>query len=343
MSNRVIITATDDNYILPLLVMLYSAKISTSQDFYVVIGYIEEDLSKVNREVIFSVLNVLNIDFEFRSVQLDDVPTSSHYITRTSWIRLSLMDAIAGVVLWLDADLICLPGWDKLLDFSIISEKKSLAAGVIDPLVTHPNWQRNSTNRAVIEMGNDYINTGVLQINCDLWNELEMPTMWREAAADYYDLGFQVVDQCVLNYLFKNSYALLPSMFNFLASVPQKESLKEVCVMHFAGPTKPWHYPVFSLRSFVSPLKSKDVAVYRRIQSELIQEVEKFDDNNSLILSKVSIEMTKGRGVLSLIKHRIFSRPFLYPYLRKLSWLRKLLSRLFLKTFKSSKMFRDKI
>ena len=337
MSSRVIIAATDDNYILPFLVMLYSAKISTSQDFYVVIGYIEEDLSKENRELISSVLNVLNIDFEFRNVQLDDVPTSSHYITRTSWIRLSLMDTVAGVVLWLDADLICLPGWDKLFDFSIINEKKSLAAGVIDPLVTHPNWQRNSTNRAIVEMGDDYINTGVLQINCDLWSELEMPKIWRETVGNYYDLGFQIVDQCVLNFLFKDSYALLPSMFNFLASVPQKELSKEVYVMHFAGPTKPWHYSVFSLRSFVSPLKRKDVALYRRIQGELIQEVEKFGNNNSVILSKVSIKMTEGRGFLSLIKHRIFARPFLYPYLRKLSWLRKLLTGLFLKTFKGSK------
>jgi hypothetical protein len=237
----------------------------------------------------------------------------------------------------LDADLICLPGWDKLFDFSIINAKKSLAAGVVDPLVTHPNWQRNSTNRAVIEMGNDYINTGVLQINCDLWNELEVPKMWRIAAGDYYDFGFQIVDQCVLNFIFKNSYALLPSMFNYLVSVPQKDSLKEVYVMHFAGPTKPWHYPVFSLGSFVSPLKRKDVAVYKRIQSELIQEVEKFDDNNSVILSIVSIKMTEGRGFLSLIKHRIFVTPFLYPYLRKLSWLRKFLSELFLKTFKGSK------
>jgi lipopolysaccharide biosynthesis glycosyltransferase len=169
-----------------------------------------------------------------------------------------------------------------------------------------------------------------------MWNQLEIPKMWRIVAGDYHDLGFQFVDQCVLNFLFKNSYAVLPSKFNFLAAVPQKKPSENVSIIHFAGGTKPWHYSSFSLRSFISVLKSRDVSVYKRIQNELIQEVEKSSKNNAIALSNISSRMTEGIGLSSLIKHRIFVRPFLYPYFRKLSRSRKFLTGLLLKTLKGS-------
>jgi lipopolysaccharide biosynthesis glycosyltransferase len=339
MSRRVVTTASDDNYILPLLVMLYSAKVNARHDFYVVIGYIEEDLSSINRNLVSSILDLLNIDFEFRSVQVDSALTPSSYITRTSLVRLSLMDNLGGIVLWLDADLICLPGWDNLLDFSIINSKKSLAAGVVDPLVTHSRLQRNSKNMAVTEMGSEYINSGVLQINCDLWKELEVPRNWRIAASSYHKFGFQFLDQCILNFVFKNSYVLLPSRFNFLAAVPQKIPFEDVSVLHFAGGSKPWHYSVFSLRSLVSVLRHRDVMMYKSFQNRLIQEMEESNEAHSITLSEIAFRMSTEIRILSLIKHRVVVKPYFYPYLRKFASLRDSGSAIFAKIFKATRSY----
>jgi len=337
MSKKVILTATDDNYILPLLVMLYSAKINTRHDFFVVIGYISEDLSSENRALVSSVLHYFQIDFEFRNIEAEEIMMSFSHITRTSSVRLALMDKMSGIAVWMDADLVCLPGWDQIFDFSLNEFKNALAAGVVDPLVTHPSWQQNSINRAVIEMGNDYINAGVLLINCDLWNELEMPKMWRIAASNYDNLGFQVLDQCVLNFLVKDSYALLPAKFNFLASMPQRIPFNDVCIIHFAGTSKPWHFSQFDLRSTFSTLKSRDIKLYKTFQNNLIREIRESSEAEFLVLSTIASCFIRDRSLMSHIKARIYVISFTYPHLRKLVWLRNLLTRLLLKTFKGSK------
>jgi lipopolysaccharide biosynthesis glycosyltransferase len=249
------------------------------------------------------------------------------------------MDNLVGIVLWLDADLICLPGWDNLFDFSIINSKKSLAAGVVDPLVTHSRFQRDSKNMAVTEMGSEYINSGVLQINCDLWKELEVPRNWRIAASSYHKFGFQFLDQCILNFVFKNSYVLLPSRFNFLAAVPQKIPFEDVSVLHFAGGSKPWHYSVFSLRSLVSVLRHRDVMMYKSFQNRLIQEMEESNEAHSITLSEIAFRMSTEIRILSLIKHRVVVKPYFYPYLRKFASLRDSGSAIFAKISKATRSY----
>ena len=317
--------------------MIYSAKVSAHHDFYVVIGYIPDDLSVENRDLLSSVLLFFRIDFEFRSVETEEVMMSYLHITRTSSVRLALMDSMSGHALWLDADLVCLPGWDDIFDVPAIDSKNVLAAGVVDPLITRSSWQQNSKNRAVIEMGDDYINVGVLLINCDLWNQLDMPRMWRNAARDYDFLGFQVLDQCVLNFLFKDSYALLPSKFNFLASVPQKVPFSDVSVIHFAGTSKPWHFLQFDLRVILSTLKFRDITLYKGLQGNLLREIREFREAEFLVLSNIARRFTRSKTLWSHVKFRIYVISFAHAYLRKLARFRSFLTGYLVKTFKGFK------
>jgi lipopolysaccharide biosynthesis glycosyltransferase len=186
-------------------------------------------------------------------------------------------------------------------------------------------------------MGNDYINVGVLLINCDFWNELGMPKKWRDAAGDYDNLGFQVLDQCVLNFLFKDSYALLPSKFNFLASVPQEVPFNEISIIHFAGTSKPWHFSEFNLRASLSTLSSRDLRLYKTFQNNLIRELRESNEAESLTLSNIAKMFTSNQTLLSHIKFRIYVISFTYPFLRKLARLRSFLTELPLKPFRGLK------
>ncbi len=307
MAERIIGTAADDNYVLPLLVMLNSAKINAQSSFHVAIAYIPKDLSDVNLNLISSVLNHLKINHEFIKIDENESLFSSAHITRTSFLRFHLAERLEGFYLWLDADIICLPRWDDLFDISRKKLENVLVAGVVDPFVTKPIFQLNSKNQAVVEMGDDYLNTGVLLINCDFWKQFAMPRKWRTLLTVYDNLGFQFLDQCILNYLTKGYYLVLPSKFNHVATGPLGESLEGVRILHYAGSFKPWHYSRLDFKSMVSILSYESISIYRSFLNRTILEFEEENESIFTSLLEMASALAKSKNFLAVLKDRLLA------------------------------------
>jgi lipopolysaccharide biosynthesis glycosyltransferase len=266
-------TGIDDNYVLPFLVMVFSAKINTTEKIHVTLGFDSNELSASNQELLFRVLRIIDVSFNFVEVSLSKSMEARAHISSTSYSRLLLADKLSGLMLWLDSDLICLPGWD-----SIFLDKGNLPNGMVmsvvrDELLSNQGakYASRSSNESLKIMGSDYYNTGVALIDCDMWKALNYPQKWPKLLEEAKVRGFQYADQCVLNFLCQRQVNYLPWAYNALASAKNHGRNSSPFILHFAGGIKPWFYSIKDPRILAGRLFSRDVFKYLRYQSQLIE------------------------------------------------------------------------
>jgi hypothetical protein len=129
----------------------------------------------------------------------------------------------------------------------------------VDTLVRHSltGLLRRDSSRpvsAVAEIGplgrrlfgstNDaYVNAGVLRMSLERWRRDEVWTRAVDVMRAFPDLP--AMDQDVLNLLFRGAVDLLPATYNVFdhltALEPRFDAFADPCVIHFVGPSKPWH------------------------------------------------------------------------------------------------------
>jgi len=283
-----VVTGIDDNYVLPFLVMVFSAKINTTREIHVTLGFDSRELSPCNREMLSQALQIIDVSFNFVEVRLSKDMEAVAHISSTSYSRLLLADKMSGLTLWLDSDLICLPGWD-----SIFSDLSNLPNGMVlsvvrDEMLSNQGVRfiSESSNESLKIMGSDYFNTGVLLIDCDTWKALNYPQKWPKLLQEAKVRGFQYADQCVLNFLCQRQVNYLSSAYNTLASAKNHGRNSNPFILHFAGGVKPWFYAIKDPRILVGRLFAKDVYRYLRYQSQLIEIIKTENPALGLILSK---------------------------------------------------------
>jgi len=273
-------TGLDDNYVFQFLVMAYSAQINRHKDFNLKIAFGNGLLSEKNRIMISEVLEILEISYEFISVNLDSRLRSEKWIAVTSFIRLYLADSLAENFLWLDGDLLCLKGWDKIFDDYEHSIKKNAICAAVDtiPLLNLTLRNPYKRNSAILRMGQDYFNAGVLLVNPTLWRAINKENPWKELYDHYNEMGFQFADQCIINYLCSNSFQHLDKSYNVFASIRKKyDSSGGRKILHFAGAEKPWFYKKFNFAMLSSNLGTKDILKYIEFQTQIIKIVNRKD------------------------------------------------------------------
>jgi lipopolysaccharide biosynthesis glycosyltransferase len=268
-------TGVDDNYVLPFLVMIYSAKVNAVAKFHVKIGFDPQALSTRNQELLTRALRLIDVSFEMVNLSLSKEMESSYHITATAYSRLLLADQFTGLLLWLDCDLICLPGWE-----TIFKDDENLPNGMVmsvvrDPLVSAKGtvFLRESSNESVRIMGSDYFNSGVALIDCDVWKSRNYPQIWPTILLEYSTRGFEYADQCVLNFLCQHQVKYLPWRYNAHARSKKHNRKKIPYILHFAGGLKPWSYSIFDSRILKGDLFYGDVHKYLRYQSKLIKSI----------------------------------------------------------------------
>lgn len=266
-------TGIDDNYVLPFLVMIYSAKVNTSEKFHVKVGFDSRALSAKNRELLAQVLRLIDVPFEFVKLTLSKDMKARGHISSTSYARLLLADQFSGLMLWLDCDLICLPGWD-----SIFMAEENLPGGMVmsvtrDAYVSTKgiNYFSQSNNESIRVMGPDYFNAGVALIDCDIWKSRNYSKLWPTVLMEADIRGFEYADQCVLNFLCKGQVNYLPWQYNALGAAKSHNKKKHPLILHFAGGLKPWTYAMLDSRILKGELFFSDVYKYRRYQSSMIK------------------------------------------------------------------------
>ena len=308
MTSRVVISAVDDNYVLPLLVMIHSAKKYSNNDFRFVLGYDPKSLSAANIKLIEECLAVLKVPFSTICVTLEGRFEDNNHITATAYARLPMADVLSGTVLWLDADLICKPGWDEIFEFFDGNLGGKTVAGVRDSVITSSHFLANTKNLAMIKMQDKYFNSGVLLIDCISWQLLNTSDRWPVVVQNYDNFGFQLSDQCVLNYLFADSHRLLPPEYNVLAFYSSSTAREQAKILHFAGPIKPWSYRRFSFKILFSLLSRRDIWDYLDLEKEFMRVVLNASRGNWKLLHSNSHENKKEKWVASYKKNAHIKR-----------------------------------
>ena len=296
-------TGVDDNYVLPLLVMIYSAKVNSTKKFHLTFGFDSNELSISNQEMLSEVLKLLEVSFDFVPITLSKGMDAYAHLSPTSYLRLLLADDISGLMLWLDSDLLCLPGWDSIyLEHSNLPNGKVLSA-VRDAYISNlgSNYAGDSNNESLKKVGVDYFNSGVSLIDCDKWRALNYPQEWPKLLREIDIRGFKMGDQDIMNFLCHRQVHYLPWEYNALAVVKNHNSKLRPFISHFAGSTKPWFFTFADPRILRSSLRPSDIYKYLRYQSRLIKTVK----HENLRLGLVLIEERK-RIRISLKQSRIF-------------------------------------
>jgi lipopolysaccharide biosynthesis glycosyltransferase len=296
-----VVTGIDDNYVLPFLVMVYSAKINAREKFHVTLGFDPLVLSEDSQDLVAQVLRIIEVPFDFVKLTLSSEMEARGHISATSYSRLLLADQISGLMLWLDSDLICLPGWD-----SIFLEKNNLPNGMVlsvvrDAFVSTSNIEyiSSSSNESIRIMGRDYFNSGVALIDCDLWRSLSYPNLWPSVLKESNSRGFEYADQCVLNFLCQREVNFLPWKYNALAQAKWHSRESRPFILHFAAGPKPWYYAKTDPRVLTGKLFPRDIFLYLSYQSQLIKTV---DLENNILGSILKAERRRIRNKWNLRK-----------------------------------------
>jgi len=303
-----VVSGIDDNYVLPFLVMVYSAKINAREQFHVTLGFDPKLLSVDSQDLVAQVLRIIEVPFNFVKLTLSSEMEARGHVSSTTYVRLLLADHLSGLMLWLDSDLICLPGWD-----SIFSEKKNLPNGMVMSVVRDAfissasiEYLSNSSNESLRVMGRDYFNSGVALIDCDLWKSLNYPNLWPAVLEESNSRGFEYSDQDVLNFLCQRQVNFLPWKYNALARAKWHSREARPFILHFAAGPKPWSYIFFDLRILRHDLFLGDVYIYLRYRSQFIKTVWR---ENKIIGSILRKERSRIRSKWTLRHLRIM---FLY-------------------------------
>lgn len=309
-----IATGIDDNYVLPFLVMIYSAKVNTVERFHVKIGFDSQALSARSQEILTQALRLIEVPFDFVKLTLSKDMIAKHHISSTTYSRLLLADQISGLMLWLDCDLICLPGWD-----TIFTDEKNLPNGMAMSVVREQSIStmriesvKKSSNESIRIMGSDYFNTGVALIDCDIWKSRHYPQLWPTILKEADIRGFQFADQCVLNFLCQRQVNYLPWKYNVRASAKTHHRNRVPYILHFAGGSKPWSYAIFVSRILDHSLAFKDIYKYLRYQSKLIKTIRIENRALGSILSneKKRIRASWDRDILARKRNQLKKRLF---------------------------------
>jgi lipopolysaccharide biosynthesis glycosyltransferase len=283
---RKVAVGLDDNYVSPLLVMLFSAWQTKENDFEVIVGYDDLHLSPESIILIEEVARNLGIGIEFIEIKLNSKIQNASHITPSAYIRILLADILQESFLWLDCDLICEPGWDELLHFEIPT-KSTVICAAIDPIVQR---MTKSTNEAVKRSNGKYFNSGVAIIDPVAWRQLGFNDRWLDVVLNSAHLKLEYADQCVLNYLLVNNFYEINPEYNRIEMSARYLKCINVKIRHFAGPIKPWNFKSKIILASFGPFLYKSVLRYAKTQEQLIhqlnQETEVRQKLNHLLYSK---------------------------------------------------------
>jgi lipopolysaccharide biosynthesis glycosyltransferase len=220
------------------MVSMYGAKIYSTQDFVVNLGYIKESLSDKSKKLVLDFCKVFEIDVNLKEFEFNfQVKTSNLPIQ--AYICLLWLDTLEDPFLWLDADTLPLENWDTV--FNNLNGKKPETAlfAALDTDVIKKKLKLYPKNQAYLRGAQSYINSGVFLGIPEVWRKLQFNQKWPEVAANHAELGFEHHDQDVLNYLLYENMHIISSTFN---SLVMQNSLIDQKILHFTGQPKPWHF-----------------------------------------------------------------------------------------------------
>lgn len=183
------------------------------------------------------------------------LPSTKNW-TYAIYFRFAIADYFvnkANKLLYLDADIICKGSIDELSNFSFSNNEVAMVVSEGES----DWWLKRSETLGVFGISNGYFNSGFLLINLPLWAQERVSERAIEMLSEPKITNkITHPDQDVLNILLANKLHFSNIKFNtqFSLNYQLKDNFvnpikDETVLIHYIGPTKPWHswagdYPV---------------------------------------------------------------------------------------------------
>lgn len=212
-------------------------------DFYLV-GF--EKLARQEKISIY--IHVIDIS------ALERLPKNRLWSTAI-YYRFIIADYFYGkkdVILYLDSDIICLGELEPIF----LTEMKECSVGAVLER-DHHWWAKRANKLECKKISDGYYNSGVLLINTREWHESNITQKAIDLLRDETVISkLTYFDQDVLNMITCDSVVLLNKCYNVQYSLNyelnnkhQRPFFDEIVLLHYIGPTKPWHsyashYPI---------------------------------------------------------------------------------------------------
>ena len=277
----VAVCACDDNYAMPLSVMLHSAARNLGSGSRLLVYFIDGGLSESSWEAIRETLVGLPIDVV--SIQPDyslvEHLHTSHHVTPAAYLRLltaEIMPPEVEKAIYLDSDLLVCEDltelWNMPLDDNYCLAAPDIACPFIDAREGCANYRLASPYLAALrpvpnyrELGMDpgaeYFNSGVMVLNLDLWRRDQVAAQMLDCL-DKHEAHIWCWDQYALNIVFHRKWGRLPPRWNQGAHALEypstgyspldrdefRDMLERPAIVHFTTEFKPWHFHWTHLR-----------------------------------------------------------------------------------------------
>jgi len=242
---KIIAMSIDDNYVWPLLSLIYSLWKNADTEFEICIANVNGTLSINNQEVIKSVIDKMQIPNRIVEALIpSDVKTDSR-ISIASYGRLWMADNLKEDFIYLDADSLAFSGWQEI--FKGIQELKS-----------HPNYLLGAlaakTNRG-LNWSSEHAETRQLCFHATCliisWENWQTNTKkygqesWHSVAKRSHELNLLAHDQDILQFMAQGDFLHI------------REGLFELPIR----PTRP--ASIISSSSWIKPwsIREKDLPV----------------------------------------------------------------------------------
>ncbi len=290
-----VVCACDDQYAMPLNVMLHSAATTLSRGSRLTVYFIDGGLSESSWVALRETLTDLPIDvFSVRpDYSMVEHLHTSHHVTGSAYLRLlsaELLPDRVGRAIYLDSDLLIRSDltelWEMETGNNYVLAAPDIACPFIDAKVGCNNWRRASPHLASLnpvpnyrELGLDpremYFNSGVMVLNVDLWRQDQVAGQMLECL-DNHRQHVWCWDQYALNVVFHKRWGRLPARWNqgahafefeSIANSPIeqhefREMLHSPAIVHFTTEFKPWQHESMHRRG-TEFFKALDQTSYR--------------------------------------------------------------------------------
>ncbi|OCF95118.1 glycosyltransferase [Gilliamella apicola] len=253
-------------------ILLFNSNLNFS--FHIFANYIDDSLERKLNELV-NKYNVNITIYLIDDMYLSNLPTTQNWSIAT-YFRFIIADYFfskINKILYLDADIFCKGSIKELffLQFEdniayVVKEKNNIW------------WKKCATrlNEKKLEFG--YFNAGFLLIDLNKWKEFEVNNKALELLSNPSSRSkFTHLDQDVLNLILLDNIKYLDRKYNKQININYELKYKttinnnelaisdEMILIHYIGPTKPWHswakdykYTEFFLNAkFYSPCKTE--------------------------------------------------------------------------------------
>lgn len=239
-----LIIAADRQYLYPSLVLLsnlLNAGIWNDAGTKVWFLAPSGNLNKKDISTLSKTTQLLGVGdrFEYLEVNLENLPETHGYLSKTSLIRL-LLPKLMGRAnwLWVDCDVIFTSSWFEIKK-AFFPEKRS--GTIVAAECHHVDQIRQQLSGNPLSI---YFNAGVISWsseNLDFDGE-ELLKSYLRALGGFSERGVIGDDQDALNAVHKGDVHFISGRFNAFGDyLIYNSNQEDISVAHFAGATKPWH------------------------------------------------------------------------------------------------------